>query len=262
MLLESEPMKILLTNDDGIGAPGLAALLEAVAGLGEVVVVAPQSVQSGASHAMTDRDPLRVVPYDLPGARSAHAVEGKPADCARLGVCHYATGSDWVFSGINAGGNLGVDAYYSGTVGAAREAAILGRPAIALSQYIRDADTLDWERSSRWATEVIGQILTRKTKPGLFWNVNLPDPLDDAHTPAIVVAPLAADPHTVGYHLGEDVSGTSVFHYRGRYQDRPRPRGSDVDVVFGGDICVTPMVLDVSACDLGGGPFTACGLPA
>ncbi|MCZ6599978.1 MAG: 5'/3'-nucleotidase SurE [Acidobacteria bacterium] len=250
-------MNILLTNDDGIGAPGLATLLDAVAGLGEVVVVAPQSVQSGASHAMTDRTPLKVVSYDLSGARSAHAVEGKPADCTRLGLCHYATSSEWVISGINAGGNLGVDAYYSGTVGAAREAAILGHPAIALSQYIRDAAGLNWERSGRWAAEVIGQIMTRGKQPGLFWNVNLPHPLDDAHTPAIVVAPLAAEPHMVRYHQGEDVGSTSVFHYRGRYQDRPRPRGSDVDVVFGGDICVTPMLLDVSACDLSGGPFNS-----
>lgn len=248
-------MKILLTNDDGIGAPGLAALLRAVAGLGEVVVVAPRSVQSGASHAMTDRTPLKVSPHDLPGARSAHAVDGKPADCTRLGLCHYAKESDWVLSGINAGGNLGVDAYYSGTVGAAREAAILGRPAIALSQYIRDAANLDWERSGRWAAEVIGQIMARETKPGLFWNVNLPQPLADAGTPAIVVAPLAAEPHRVSYQQGEDDGSTSVFHYRGRYTDRPRPRGSDVDVVFSGDICVTPMRLDVSACDRSGGPF-------
>ena len=66
----------------------------------------------------------------------------------------------------------------------------------------------------------------------------------------------------LGYHQGEDVGDSSVFHYRGRYQDRPRPQGSDVDVVFGGDICVTPMVLDASALHLSGGPFKACALPA
>lgn len=250
-------MKILLTNDDGIGAPGLATLLGAVAGMGEIAVVAPQGVQSGASHAMTDRTPLRVVPYDLPGAHMAHAVDGKPADCTRLGLCHYANDSEWVFSGINSGGNLGVDAYYSGTVGAAREAAILGRPAIAVSQYIRDAKTLNWERAGHWTRAVIDQIMAREFTPGLFWNVNLPQPKDEAHTPAMVVAPLAAEPHMVGYHQGEDVGESSVFHYRGRYQDRPRPQGSDVDVVFGGDICITPMRLDVSACDLAHEPFAS-----
>jgi 5'-nucleotidase len=250
-------VKILLTNDDGISAPGLAALLAAVEDQGTAVVVAPNSPQSGASHAMSDRTPLRVLPYDLPGAISAHAVEGKPADCARLGVCHYARESQWVFSGINAGGNLGVDAYYSGTVGAAREAAILGRPAIALSQYIRSAGSLDWQRAAHWARDVILQIMSRPQPPGLFWNVNLPDPEDGAAPPQIVIAPLAVDPHEVTYHQTDDGSQASIFHYRGRYIDRPRPAGSDVDVVFGGDICVTPMLLDVSACGLSGEPFDA-----
>ena len=250
-------MQILLTNDDGISAPGLAALLQAMAGLGEAVIVAPHGPQSGASHAMSDRTPLRVMPYNQPGALSAHAVEGKPADCARLGVCHYAPASRWVLSGINAGGNLGVDAYYSGTVGAAREAAILGRPAIALSQYQRRSGAADWQRSAHWAGDVIRQILARPQPAGLFWNVNLPDPEEGAPPPRIVVAPLAVDPHTVTYHETGDDSDASIFHYRGRYQDRPRPTGSDVDVVFGGDICVTPIHLDVSVLDQAGGAFTA-----
>ena len=256
-------MQILLTNDDGISAPGLAALLGAVGDLGPAVIVAPHGPQSGASHAMSDRTPLRVLPYDLPGAASAHAVEGKPADCTRLGVCHYSRDSRWVLSGINAGGNLGVDAYYSGTVGAAREAAILGRPAIALSQYIHSSRTVDWERSAHWAGAVIRQIIARPQPPGLFWNVNLPDPDGGESPPRIVVAPLAADPHAVTYHETGDGTQASIFHYRGRYQDRPRPAGSDVDVVFGGDICVTPVQLDVSACRQAGGPFTSpATLPA
>jgi 5'-nucleotidase len=250
-------MRILLTNDDGIEAPGLATLLAAVEGLGEVVVVAPRGSQSGASHAMSDRTPLRVQGCALPGAVSAHAVEGRPADCARLGLCHYATAADWVISGINAGGNLGVDAYYSGTVGAAREAAILGRPAIAVSQYIDDPAGPDWERTRRWAAAVIRQILERPHRPGLFWNVNLPDSRDAARRPRVQVAPLAVDPHVLQYHRDEDGDEVSVFHYRGRYQERPRPAGTDVDVVFGGDIAVTPMVLDVSDCPAAGDPFRA-----
>ncbi len=248
-------MKILLTNDDGIAAPGLASLLQAVAHMGSCIVVAPQEVQSGASHAMSDRTPLRVLSHPLPGAVSAHAVEGKPADCARLGLCHYAPDCDWVLSGINAGGNLGVDAYYSGTVGAAREAAILGRPAIAISQYIRDAEDLDWPRAAAWTLAVVRQIMERPVQPGVFWNINLPHPEAGAPPPRIVVAPLAVDPHVLSYHHDDNSTAVSVFHYRGRYQDRPRPQGSDVDVVFGGDICVTPVQLDVSACHHAGEPF-------
>ncbi len=238
---------LLLTNDDGVDAPGLAALLRAVSGLGPLHVVAPRDSQSGASHAMSDRTPLRVAPHPLPGAKSAHAVEGRPADCVRLGLCHYANDAAWVLSGINAGGNLGVDVYYSGTVGAAREAAILGRPAIAISQYIRDAATLDWERSAAWAAHVIGEILELPTEPGLFWNVNLPQPEPGRPLSGLVVAPLAVEPHNVDYHRRDEPEAVSVFHYRGRYQDRPRPAGSDVDVVFGGGISVTPMGLDTAA---------------
>jgi 5'-nucleotidase len=238
---------LLLTNDDGVDAPGLAALLQAVAGFDPPHVVAPRLPESGASHAMSDRSPLRVAPHPLPGTRSAHAVDGRPADCVRLGLCHYAKDSAWVLSGINAGGNLGVDVYYSGTVGAAREAAILGRPAIAISQYIRDAATLDWQRSARWAAHVIRQILALPVESGLFWYVNLPQP--DAGRPltGLVVAPLAVESHHVDYQRREEPEAVSVFHYRGRYQDRPRPAGSDVDVVFAGGISVTPMGLDTAA---------------
>jgi 5'-nucleotidase len=249
-------MEMLLTNDDGIGAPGLEALYWAVRDLGTARVVAPSESQSGASHAMSDRAPLRVHPHPFPGTASAHAVDGRPADCVRLGLSHYAARASWVLSGINSGGNLGVDVYYSGTVGAAREAAILGRPAIAVSQYIRDPDTLDWERSARWAAQVIRQILAQPSRPGRFWNVNLPHPEEGARLGGIVNAPLAVDPHNLDYHRDDHSAEVSVFHYRGRYQDRPRPDGSDVDVVFSGRISVTPMSLDVTDLAAGCIPFS------
>ena len=249
-------MELLLTNDDGIEAPGLQALLEAARDLGQVRVVAPSQPQSGASHAMSDRTPLRVRPLPFPGAESSHAVDGRPADCVRLGLSHYAAGVSWVLSGINAGGNLGVDVYYSGTVGAAREAAILGRPAVAISQYIRDPETVDWRRSARWTAHILRQILRHPVRPGLFWNVNLPHPERSGPAPAIVNAPLAVDSHDLAYHRDDHPDEVSVFHYRGRYQDRPRPTGSDVDAVFSGLISITPMGLDASDPSLGHLSFT------
>ena len=239
-------MKLLLTNDDGIEAPGLAALVQAVQGLGCLRVVAPLEPQSGASHSMMDRAPLRVMVRHVPGVTDAHAVDGRPADCARLGLRHYVPDADWVLSGINAGGNLGVDAYYSGTVGAAREGAILGRPAIAVSQYIRDAGNLDWDRSARWAGHVIRHLLHLPIRPGLFWNVNLPQPLPGSGTPTIALVPLAVEPHNVDYHRDDPSREVSVFHYRGRYEDRPQPEGSDVHTVFSGHISITPVELDAT----------------
>ena len=236
-------MKLLLTNDDGIEAPGLAALVQSMDGLGTLHLVAPHDVQSGASHAMMDRSPLRVTPRNLPGAASAHAVEGRPADCTRLGLRHYARDVDWVVSGINAGGNLGMDVYYSGTVAAAREAAIMGRPAIAISQFMRTREGLDWQRAARWAGHLIRVVMALPQRPGRFWNINLPQPTTEA-PPDVVLVPLAVDAHNVDYRR-EDASGeASIFHYRGRYQDRPAPAGSDVDAVFSGSISVTPLLLD------------------
>jgi 5'-nucleotidase len=249
-------MELLLTNDDGIEAPGLVALLEAARELGVLHVVAPSQPQSGVSHAMSDRTPLRVRPLPLPGAESSHAVDGRPADCARLGLSHYAAGASWVLSGINAGGNLGVDVYYSGTVGAAREAAILGRPAVAISQYIRDPESVDWLRAARWTAHILRQILSQPIRPGLFWNVNLPHPGDSDPAPGVINAPLAVASHDLAYHRDDHADEVSVFHYRGRYQDRPRPAGSDVDAVFSGNISVTPMGLNASVRSLGNLTFS------
>lgn len=240
-----ELMELLLTNDDGIEAPGLGALLQAMEDVGTLHIVAPHEVQSGASHAMMDRSPLRVSTRQLPGAASAHAVEGRPADCTRLGLRHYARDAAWVLSGINAGGNLGVDVYYSGTIAAAREAAIMGRPAIAISQFIRTHDGLDWERAARWAAHVIRAVMSVPQQPGQFWNVNLPQPTTE-DPPAVALVPLAIDAHAVNYRREDEAGETSVFHYRGRYQDRPVPAGSDVEAVFSGRISVTRLLLDAT----------------
>src|SRR4051812_12904684 len=109
-------MIVLLTNDDGIDAPGLAALVAATEGLGERRVIAPVGPWSSRSHAVTTQEPFRVIPRE----DGRHAVEGTPADCVRVGLHHLAPGTDWVLAGINSGGNLGADIRHSGTVAAAR----------------------------------------------------------------------------------------------------------------------------------------------
>nr|WP_246173492.1 5'/3'-nucleotidase SurE [Limnoglobus roseus] len=123
-------MKLLLTNDDGIDADGLRTLLTAVHGLGEPVIVAPVGPQSGVSHAVTTDAPVRI------GTRGReYAVHGTPADCIRVGLHRLCPDSGMVLSGINHGGNLGADVYYSGTVAAVREAVLHGWTGIDLSHY-------------------------------------------------------------------------------------------------------------------------------
>src|SRR5262249_20550980 len=124
-------MHFLLTNDDGIDAPGLQALFQAVQPFAESIVVAPASALSGCSHRVTTDGPIRIDKR----AANRFAVDGTPADCVRVGLHALAKDVDWVLSGINAGGNLGADVHHSGTVAAVREAVLHGKPGIALSQY-------------------------------------------------------------------------------------------------------------------------------
>lgn len=227
-------MKLLLTNDDGIAAPGLAALDRAVLALGASVVVAPAEHCSGCSHSVTTHRPLVLTRHD----DRRHAVDGNPVDCTRLGLWHVAPDADWVISGINAGGNLGADVYISGTVAAAREAALMGRQAIAVSQYRGREREIDWEISSRWTAEVLALLVQKPLRLGRFWNVNLPHLAPDSPQPEIVFCSL--DPHPLPVEYRQDEAGR--FHYAGVYHSRTRQAERDVEICFSGRI---------SACELG-----------
>ena len=182
-------MKLLLTNDDGIDAPGLQALLAAARRLGEPVVVAPHEHLSGCSHRVTTGGPFRV------HARPAgYAVEGTPADCVRVALHDVAPDAKFVLSGINEGGNLGADVYHSGTVAAVREAVLHGWPGVALSQYHRRGAAVDWGRSASWAAALLNDLLGRPWKPGLFYNVNLPHLEPGAPDPEVIFCPLDPAP--------------------------------------------------------------------
>ncbi|MDE2509386.1 MAG: 5'/3'-nucleotidase SurE, partial [Planctomycetota bacterium] len=141
---------LLLTNDDGIDAPGLAVLAGVARNFGTTHTVAPNGPRSGCGHMFNTHASFG---FEARGER-CHCVDGTPVDCVRLGLHHLAPGAEWVLSGINDGGNLGVDVYASGTVAAVREATLLGRPAIALSQYIAWGRPVDWDRAARMATRV------------------------------------------------------------------------------------------------------------
>ncbi len=228
-------MKLLLSNDDGIDAPGLAALLHAARAFGQPTVVAPAGPQSGMSHAVTWDKGVHLE------ERSADrfAVHGTPADCARLGLLRVAPDAMWVLSGINRGGNLGADVYYSGTVAAVREAVLHGWPGVAFSQYLRRSVPLDWPRATRWTARVLTDLLARPIEPGLFYNVNFPHLTDDAPEPAIVFCPLDPNPLPLSYRHEEN--GHHI--YDGDYQARARTAGADVDVCFSGSIAVTAIRL-------------------
>src|SRR5712692_9661631 len=146
--------RILISNDDGVASPGIKALETIARDLSDDVwVVAPEQEQSGASHSLTTRRPLRLREV----ARRRYTVDGTPTDCVLIAVKRLLRDQppDLVLSGINAGSNVGEDLTYSGTVAAAMEATLLGIPAMALSQEYSDSHRLTWETSEAFAPEVI-----------------------------------------------------------------------------------------------------------
>jgi 5'-nucleotidase len=228
-------MKFLLTNDDGIDAPGLQALLAATEPLGLPVTVAPAGPQSGVSHAVTYEGALRVEPR----GEARWAIHGTPADCSRAGLLRLVPDARFVLSGINHGGNLGADVYYSGTVAAVREAVLHGWPGVALSHYHKRGMELDWQRATGWVRRVLTELLARPVEPGLFYNVNLPHLQPGGPDPEIVFCPL--DPHPLPLSYRHDEGGE--WHYDGDYHSRQRNPGTDVDVCFRGGIAVTALRL-------------------
>jgi 5'-nucleotidase len=222
-------MRFLLTNDDGIDARGLALLAEVSAAHGDVTVLAPMEEQSGVGHRVNTRGCLALEAR----GEQRFALAGTPADCTRIGVMGLKLDVDWVLSGLNHGGNLGVDIPMSGTVAAAREGAILGRQAIAISQIISMKYPPDVERIRRLTARVIAELVQRPLPEGQFYNVNLPF-APESDQPELVFCPPDPSPHDVRYLQSEE-----GYTYAGVFLDRPRKAGCDVDVAFAGKVTIS-----------------------
>lgn len=225
-------MTIILTNDDGIDAPGIRALQKAVNG--KAVIVAPKDHHSGCGHQVTTTRPIPI----LRRSDTEYAVGGTPADCTRLALSYICPDVKWVLSGINAGGNLGVDVYISGTVAAVREAAMHGIPGIAVSHWIRRPLIVDWDVAARCTAKVLEGLLNRPIEPGSYWNVNLPHLEPGTPDPEIVFCEPSTQPLPLKYR----VEGNE-YYYVGEYAKRDRIPGTDVDVCFSGKIAVTKLSL-------------------
>ncbi|NQU44071.1 5'/3'-nucleotidase SurE [bacterium] len=186
---DSDPRKlILLSNDDGIDAPGLSALYDAVAHLGEILVVAPQGQRSAVSHAVTVHREMDYKVVERDGVLWGHALNAMPADCVKLGVLALAGRKpDLVIAGINPGGNIGNNILYSGTVAAAREGAMLGVPSIAVSLGYVQADPDMHFRTAQQAISRLAPIILERGLPtGVILNVNVPNVPPDGITGTLV----------------------------------------------------------------------------
>jgi 5'-nucleotidase len=227
-------MRCIVTNDDGIDAPGLRSLEEAARRIGDVIVIAPAEAHSGCSHRVTTNAVIRV----HPAGPDRFAVEATPADCVRVALHRFGPEPAWVLAGVNEGGNLGADVHHSGTVAAVRESVLHGWTGIATSQYRRKGSAIDWQRVVEWLLPVLRDLTARPAEAGAFWNVNLPDLEPGAARPESVFCPLDPLPLPLSFRPeGEHL------RYDGDYHSRRRLAGSDVDVCFGGRIAVTQLRL-------------------
>ena len=247
-------MKILLTNDDGIHAPGIHALYTAMQGMGEILVVAPADAQSATSHGITFHTPLLVKEARISETMRGYAVEGRPADCVKLGVRRIwadlfgeGTRPDLVVSGMNSGANVGINVIYSGTVGAAVEAAFLGVPSIAVSLHLGKSEP-HWQRAAEIARAAMDRVIKHEIDPHTVININIPR-TTTAHAPMpqmrVVAMNTAAGidnyekrvaPHGQIYYWPNG-NGMEFFHTR---------EGSDVEALTAGFIAITPLQYDLT----------------
>ncbi len=237
-------MLLLISNDDGIDAPGLRALARAAEPFGDVVVVAPSGERSAQSHALTMHEPLRV------SRRGAgwHACSGQPADCVYIGVHHLcAQRPAVVLSGINRGPNIGDDVHYSGTVGAAEEAALMGIPALAVSLFTERANAPDhhWDTAGALAARVLRAMLDDPLPPRVFLNLNVPDrPLADV--PGIRAAKLGRREYRPMVARNQDPRGRDYFWVGGEPMDLDETEGTDGHWFRRGFATLTPLHPDLT----------------
>lgn len=237
-------LRILISNDDGINAPGIKVLERIARTLSkDVWVVAPETEQSAAGHSLTIRRPLRVRKVSA----RRYAVDGTPTDAVLLGVNHVLKGKKphLVLSGINRGSNLGEDVTYSGTVAAAMEGTILGIPAIALSQFITPPHPVKWGTAEHWAPQVIRRLLAKGWSRNVLINVNFPDVIASSVTGIEITR---QGKRKIGDEILErkDPRGEPyVWIGAQRAEDRSTP-GTDIEAVCRGAISITPLCFDLT----------------
>lgn len=253
-------MRILLSNDDGVHAAGLRALYQELRKLGDVCVVAPLEEKSTTGHSLTLHKPLRLIPIEGKSARSTgrsgarkirpfYAVSGSPADCVYLGIREVMDGlPDLVVSGINRGSNLGQDVYYSGTVSAAREACILGIPAMAVSLSIdfskgQSEQELHYETAAKIALQIARAMPSLTIPRHTLLNLNVPD-VAMAQIKGIRVSRQGFRFYGGSILRRRDHRGKDYYWVGGQYKGFHPEEGTDCATVEAGYASLTPIKLD------------------
>ena len=234
---QSAPYRILLTNDDGVRAPGILALAQALGRVGELTIAAPNDNQSGKGHSITIGDPIYVDRVTIANGQAAYAVSGTPATCVKVGIGALMTlKPDLVVSGINRGYNLGRVTYVSGTVGAAREASLMDIPAVAASL---STDESDYAPAAELVRQVVEMVRKNGLPKGAFLNVNVPPGTANA----IKGIQLTRQSRLTGVERFEEQKSPAGRRYFWSIWNEPAgdAEGTDVWAVEHGYAAVTPL---------------------
>ncbi len=237
-------MRILISNDDGINSRGIAVLAKALSAIGDVTIVAPLTEQSAVGHAITMKVPLRVYKHFRDGKFYGYAVEGTPADCVKMGIRNILKEKpDIVVSGINQGSNTAVNIIYSGTVSAAREAAIMDVPAIAISVTSHDPKNYDF--AGKVAVHLVKLVLEKGLTPQTCLNVNVPD-LPEEKIAGILLTKQGKSKWDDIYEERTDPYGKKYYWLTGKMTDDDKTLDRDQFAVLNNYVAVTPIHFDLT----------------
>jgi 5'-nucleotidase len=237
-------MRILLTNDDGILAPGIEALYQALEGVGELEVVAPETSQSAIGHAISVLTPMAAHRVRVKDVFEGWSVDGRPADCVKLGILELLEHRpDFVISGINAGVNTGINILYSGTVAGAAEGAFFGVPSMAVSLEL--SDKLDFRRAGEISRKVFERYAAADPPPGTCLNVNIPA-LDTGWPAGVRVCPQGVAPMNDKYRKQADPHGHPVYWLDGEMPEQGTCPDSDLEAIAERYVAITPLKFDVT----------------
>jgi 5'-nucleotidase len=234
-------MQILLTNDDGIFAPGLAAIYKELVKMGDVTVVAPADSRSGTSHSVTFGQPLVCNKVDINGQFTGFSVQGSPADCVKLAVMQLHDGPiDLLVAGINNGANIGINVYYSGTVAAAMEAAFLKIPSVAMS--LAAEEQMNFERAAEYCAKILKKLMPLKS--GDVVNINIPQ-LSKGEPKGVKVVPQSIEGLHEHYICQQNEQGQTVYKLAGGlHRDEQSP--TDTTSLAQGYITITALAPDMT----------------
>jgi 5'-nucleotidase len=244
-------MNILITNDDGILAPGLLSLAGCVKDLGKLTIVAPETAQSATAHSITLTQPLICSKVELPGGLPGYSVAGSPADCVKLAMAEilphvlpHPGRPDLILSGINAGANIGINVLYSGTVAAAIEGAFFNIPAVAFSLCIRDK--VDFDYASKISREVLDLLIARNAlQPGYVINVNIP-PIECGRPEGIRVVSQSTQCGDTIFDKRRDPRGRLYFWLTGETGQPEEETETDVAAIEDCYVSITPLMYDLT----------------